>query len=475
MSSEAARGTEALRLVDDLIWALRRGGLQIATSQAIDAARAAAAAGLADRETLREALACVVVGRARERRLFDRAFDAFFERGAPRHGTLLERLASLGFAAAEIDAFREALEAIAGVEGSARFRALAGGGDELFALLTAASVRAAIEQVTSPLVAAFHSERVAARAGMSRARDVLGLVRVQLKSALGAERGDALADALERELIAGRTELREHVERFVRAREELAAPPESARPALAKPFFALSDAEIDEVRRAVRGLAERLRGAARVRERHAARGRIDARRTMRASLRTGGVPFAPVRRRRSREKPRLVVLCDVSDSVRNASRFMLELVHAMHELFARTRSFVFVGEIAETTLLFESEPAHVASERVHDGSVVELRDHSSYGRAFAAFEARAGGAIDRRTTVVVLGDGRTNRRADGVEVVARLRARARHLIWICPEPKSSWGMGDSAMPRYARVASEVSEVRAAIDLERVARSLVARR
>ena len=105
------------------------------------------------------------------------------------------------------------------------------------------------------------------------------------------------------------------------------------------------------------GFGERLRGAARVRERHARRGRFDPHRTVRKSLATGGIPFRPARRDQRRDRPRLVVLCDVSDSVRTAARFMLEFVYAVQELFERTRSFVFVGELGEVTHLFDEERA----------------------------------------------------------------------------------------------------------------------
>jgi uncharacterized protein with von Willebrand factor type A (vWA) domain len=125
-------------------------------------------------------------------------------------------------------------------------------------------------------------------------------------------------------------------------------------------------------------------------------------------MRTGGVPFAPARRARRRDRPRLLLLCDVSDSVRAAARFMLEFVHAAHELFDRTRSFVFVSELGETTGLFAREPASVALGHAYGGSVVSVHDNSNYGRVLSEFERLHLGEIDRRTTVAILGDGRTN-------------------------------------------------------------------
>src|SRR5262249_38329449 len=136
---------------------------------------------------------------------------------------------------------------------------------------------------------------------------------------------------------------------------------------LERPFTALSEVEIDEVRRAVRMLAERLRGGERVRRRRARHGRIDPRRTLRESLRAGGGPFRPARRVRRRDNPRLFILCDISDSVRLASRFMLEFVYAAQDLFSGTRSFVFVSELGEITALFDRRSAGAALAAIWGG------------------------------------------------------------------------------------------------------------
>ena len=194
-------------------------------------------------------------------------------------------------------------------------------------------------------------------------------------------------------------------------------------------------------------------------------------RTLRSSVQTGGVPFAPVRKRKRRDRPKLVLLCDVSDSVREVSRYFLELVHAAQELFVGTRSFVFVSDVAETTRLFAERGAEGALARIHGGQVVSPADASNYGRVLTHFEERFAGGLDRRTTVVVLGDGRTNYYADGAEIVRRLRDRARALYWICPEGRDRWGVGDSMMPRYADASTAVLVARTAGELEDAARRL----
>ena len=164
----------------------------------------------------------------------------------------------------------------------------------------------------------------------------------------------------------------------------------------------------------------------------------------------------------------------MSDSVRAAAAFLLEFTYAAQELFSRTRSFVFVSDLGETTELFAREPVRVAIARAWGGGVVRSGDNSNYGRALRTFEARHLRDIDRRTTVVVLGDGRTNYHDAAPEVLDRIRARARSLVWLCPEPRGQWSQGDSAMAAYAPKCTAVYEVRTAADLETAARALVAR-
>lgn len=189
-------------------------------------------------------------------------------------------------------------------------------------------------------------------------------------------------------------------------------------------------------------------------------------------MRTGGVPFRLARRARKRDKPSLVLLCDVSESVRSVATFLLELAYVSQELFAGTRTFVFVSELGETTRLWGERSIEGALAHAYSGAVVPVTHNSNYGRVLRTFEERVLRDVDRRTTVVILGDGRTNYLEAGEHVLDAIRGRARALVWLCPEPRSAWAVGDSAMPRYAPRCTKVLEVRSARDLEDAARLLV---
>ena len=223
---------------------------------------------------------------------------------------------------------------------------------------------------------------------------------------------------------------------------------------LGAPLATLDDAEVEEVRRAVRAFVQRLRGGERVRRRRARSGRIDAHATLRRAMRTGGVPFMLLRRARRRDKPRLVLLCDVSDSVRNVARFLLELTYASQELFDRTRTFVFVSELGETTRLFAEEPIETAlSHAPTAGAVVPVTHNSNYGRVLRAFEERVlRGASIGGPPSSILGDGRTNYQDDAAEVARRRpRPRARGRVAV---PGAARGVGNGRQ-RDAPLRAEV--------------------
>ena len=466
------------RVVDEFLWRLRRDGFAISTSQGIDAVRAVVAVGLEARAATRDAVAAVVVDHAKDRARYDTLFDEFFASGRQARGTLWDRLRADGFTDPELDALKELLELVAAGAsdgGNARLGALLERGPELDRLLHLAGVARALGTAHSTLQTGFLTYRLLEQLGMQKARERLAMLGNPLRDALGEDRAKALLVALERELSKATEDVRAEVQRAVARRQRELDEDLRERHLSSTAFTSLSDAEVDEVRRAVRSFAERLRGAARVRAKRSKKGRILVHQTLRSALRTGGVPFVAVRRSRQRDRPRVVVLCDISDSVRQVARFMLEFVYAVHELFDRTRSFVFVSELGETTDLFARDPVSLALGKAYGGHVVSITDNSNYGRVLRDFEERYLSAVDRRTTVVILGDGRTNYHEDSAEVLDRIRARARSLLWLCPEERSGWSLGDSAMPRYAPKCTTVLEVRTARDLEEAARRLLRHR
>jgi uncharacterized protein with von Willebrand factor type A (vWA) domain len=235
----------------------------------------------------------------------------------------------------------------------------------------------------------------------------------------------------------------------------------------------IGERERAELEDSLRRLARTLHGALTHRRRTAAAGRVDPGQTMRRNMRFDGVPFMPVTVRRAEDRPRLVVLADVSLSVRATSRFTLNLVHGLQDLFTQVRSFVFVADVAETTELFRDHPSEKALGLIFGGDVVDLAANSDYGTVFGEFVAEHSSALTRRTTVLVLGDGRTNAKDPNLAAFEEITRRARETVWLTPEPRYSWGLGSCELPAYAEFCDRVRVVRDLTGLESAAHDFAA--
>jgi uncharacterized protein len=185
------------------------------------------------------------------------------------------------------------------------------------------------------------------------------------------------------------------------------------------------------------------------RKRHA---HVDVRRTMRASLQTGGVPVVLKYRPRRPRRPELYVLCDVSTSVTSASVFFLSVLHALHDAFRKMRSFVFVERISEVTDVFERERSfRAASEAISkDAGVADVSGYTDYGRVWSEFLTQVEDDLHPRATVIVLGDARTNGRDPRADAFAKIADRAGRTFWLNPEPRLYWNYGDSVIATYER-------------------------
>jgi uncharacterized protein with von Willebrand factor type A (vWA) domain len=437
----------------------------VSTAQAVLAAEAIEAVGVENPSDVREALAAVVLGKAAERPRFDQAMSDFFRRDALEHKSLWSRLGASGFQADELAVLRAAFEAM-GAESAddlATLQAWLSSGSEIERLRLPSSYMDHIDAHAGPQLG-FLAHRLVRRGGGTTARTALSTLRMSLRAGLGS-RGDALADALSRELQSTEDAIRRRLRDIHSARvAEL-----EARRALGRvqttPFAALADDEMLKVRKAVRRLAARLGARMRLRVRRASRGRVDSHETLHRAMKTLGVPVRLGRRRRHVGRPRVVLLCDVSDSVRSVSVLLLEFAYAAHELFSRARSFVFVSDLGEATALFERGSAASAIAKIWNG-VVPTGHNSNYGRVLRNFEGRHRDALDRSTSVVILGDGRNNYFEPAVEVLERIARRVRRVVWLATEPRGQWSQRDSVMALYAAKCTEVLEVSCLEDLER---------
>ena len=183
---------------------------------------------------------------------------------------------------------------------------------------------------------------------------------------------------------------------------------------------------------------------------HRRHAHVDVRRTMRASLQTGGVPVVLKYRPRRPRRPEIYVLCDVSTSVTSASVFFLSVLHALHDSFRKMRSFVFIERISEVTDIFERERNFkTVSEKIgSDAGVADISGYTDYGRVWSELLEQIGEDLHPRATVIVLGDARTNGRDPREDIFAQIAARAGRTFWLNPEPRLYWNYGDSVIAAY---------------------------
>ena len=456
---------------------LRQNGVRVSLAESMDMLRALDVVGLPDRGTVRAALRATTVKRGVDLPTFETLFDLFFSGLADAIKELTAATAGALEMSEEdfqrfLDQLKQRLEE-AGAELSPLARALLeADAGRLEKLLREAAEQAGLSDIQHGFQEGRFAHAVAQALGLSG----LSLELARLKELLA---GLSAADARRLEAYLDRRlqDLADMVKRLVRGelqRQDVTRGDRQRLQALAeKSFYYLSEEEIRRMQEAVTKLARRLRNVVSIRRKRARRGKFDSNDTLRKNLQYGGVPFRIVFDRRRKEKPQVMVLCDVSDSVRNVSRFMLQFVYSLQDLYSKVRSFIFVAEVGEITRLFQERDINAAIDAALHGEVVNVYAHSDFGRAFKAFHRDFLPAVNKRTTVIILGDGRNNYNLPHDWVLKDVQQRAKQVIWLNPENKMTWGFGDSEMDRYAPYCTLVEECRNLNQLYRVIDRLVA--
>jgi uncharacterized protein with von Willebrand factor type A (vWA) domain len=440
-STAEGRGGLPARILE-LADELRREGVAIGTSELLDAFEVLREISWTSQEDFREGLAATLAKSQEDRRVFELVFDRFF------------------FRAVELAAAREGVHE----QDRAELDELSDEELEMLRIQIAAALREGSEGTMRDLarmaIAAFARRGDSGVIGVDvqRIRRALGLRAERLgpQGPEGPQRGSELTAEGERGLP------REALRRFealLRRELERSQVERTGNLPPARPLGELDRAlpsgplaDLAAVHRVVAQLRRRLATQglhARGHQRHA---HVDVRRTIRASLETGGVPVVLKHRPRRPRRPELYVLCDVSTSVTSASVFFLSVLHALHDTFRRMRSFVFIERISEVTDIFEHERNFkIVSERIaSDAGVADVSGYTDYGRVWSEFLTLVEDDLHPRATVIVLGDARTNGRDPRADTFGEVAAHAGRTFWLNPEPRLYWNYGDSVISAYER-------------------------
>ena len=450
----AAPASEPLR---QFLQAARSAGMRVSAAEGIDAARAVQVVGYGNRTVLKDTLSLVLAKTLDEKYLFDECFDLYFRRDDPARSDETNtdpevRVAQGGFGG----------EGLGGGGGRSLAQMLMD--DDRAALATAmeeAARDSGIQNIRFFTQRNLYARRILDRMGLRQAeRDM---------EALRKDDDQATADHLEARIEALRDQARDLVERnlllFARGetekfREELL---KSAR------LTNLERRDLERMRVLVRAMAKRLAARYAKTRRRRLRGHLDVRRTLRKNMGWGGIPFVTVWKQKRIEKPRVMVLCDVSGSVAAMAQFLLMFLYSLNEALKDIRSFAFAGSLIEVSDILESEPIEAAIAKIMQtigfGS-------SNYGNSLADFEDGWERYVTSKTTIIILGDARGNRTDPRTDIMQRLSQRAKRIIWLNPEFRAAWGTGDSDMFRYAPYCNLVTVCNTLRHLERVVTDLL---
>lgn len=197
----------------------------------------------------------------------------------------------------------------------------------------------------------------------------------------------------------------------------------------------IADAEeIAEAEKLAFRLASAIRYRLSRRRKIAARGEtIDMRRTIRGNLRSGGEPISLSWRRRPDEPVRIVVLVDVSGSMKPYSRFFLQFAAGLIGHWIKADAFLFHTRLARVTSALRDKDVLRAMGRLSLMSQ-GFGGGTAIGRCLHIFNRRyAKEALDSRTVVIVLSDGYDTDPPELLEAeLKRLKKRVRRLVWLNP-------------------------------------------
>jgi uncharacterized protein with von Willebrand factor type A (vWA) domain len=429
--------------------ALRGAGLSVSLAEDIDAVAALSALPWDERRTVRDAYAATLVKRQAQRPTFDALFDLYFPRlvgegaaaaagdeagtgGGVRDNAQALRDFRAELADALADGDQERLQRLA-VEMVGRFGAMPGRGPGLsswsaYTALQRVSPGELTERIVESLLAAGRLEEEATRVAGRRVGGFTRMVEDDARRRIAEEKGaDHVADVA----------VRPSIDRI--------------------DFTSARKADLEEMRREIYPLARRL--ATRLTQEHHAkrRGPLDFRRTVRASISTGGVPLVTHHKPKRPHRTELVVLCDVSGSVASFAQFTLLLVFALRDQFQNLRAFTFIDHVHEVTGHFRpgADVADVMADLAASTAHAALWGRTNYGRAFTKFAEQHPDALGPKSSLLVLGDARSNYSDLSLPVLAELAGTARHAWWLNPEHRRHWNTGDSAAARYAEIVPMV--------------------
>ncbi len=413
------------RSLEDFLRSLRDSGVRVSPAEAIDAHRAVAAVGYADRDLMRNAL-CVTVAKSEEEvERFEDCFDTFFSRraGAAKPRSPEGLIPPLGAP----DLVRDVLQ-----------------GDEVS---IAQAMEAAGQRASASAIRLTTQRNLLVR----RILDDMGLRELEAMIHALRDSGQADDEALAERLAFERRDLFRravtHVDREARLHASGTARRLRDNILAEQSLSTIGSEDMRAMEALVRRMAKRIASRYARKRRRARRGSLDIRTTIRRSMGHGGLPFDIVWKAEVVHKPKIVVICDVSRSVAPFARFLLLFLYTLGEVVEKLDAYAFSDRLVGVNDVLRHATVEDAMTTILARAGLRPTD---YGRSLADFRELNRGGVDRRTIVIILGDGRSNGADPRLDLMREIADRARAVIWLNPEPETFWNQGDSEMHAYLR-------------------------
>lgn len=438
--------------VIEFVRGLRAAGVRVSVAEAMDALRAVEVLGVTQKELFRESLRTTLIKESDDFAPFDELFPYYFGSGGPLLQNAMEDLSP-----DEQQMLQAALSALSGRLQQLMDWLTSGNGPTKEELEELAR-QAGVEWADSPQQGQWVTRRMLQQMGFAHLEEQIRQLQQKLQEmGMSREAIEKLMGVVE----ANREALAEQVAQQVGlqiAQQRANRPNDIHGPDLMhKPFQSLTEEEANLLRKEVQRLVTQLRSRAALRRKRGNKGKFDSKGTIRSNQRYGGVPME-LKYKKRKLKPRLVLICDVSTSMRAVAEFMLRLTYELQDQVAKARSFAFNSDMQEISVT-------LSGNRAADAVTAVLYNippgyyATDLGHSLDTFYKNWLDSVDGRTTVVILGDGRNNYNSPRIDLMKDLQRRARRLVWFNPESPQQWGTGDSDMLEYVPICDAVYMVR----------------
>lgn len=445
------------------ISALRAGGVRVSLAESADAFSAVENLGVQNQDTFRLSLRATLVKDLESLPTFEELFPLFFSSGEPP--PLLNLMD--GLTEEEANMMAEALRQF-----GQRLQGM------LERLLRGEQLTPAELQALGQMVGLTHADDLRYRDWMARRMQraiqfdqvqeaMQEIMELMAQMGMNKERLQQMRHLVAQNMQALQEQLRQYTGQRIAENMAEQHPEDALDGLMDRPFHTLSDSDMQQLHQEVRRLAALLRSRIALRQRRAKSGQLDAKATIRANLKHGGVPFQIKHRDRS-IKPKLVIICDISTSMRHCSELMLSLLYELQDQVSKTHAFSFIDHLEYITPDFQGNRANEAIQQVLTRMPPGYYS-TDLGYSLQNFTDRYIDTIDHRTTLIVVGDGRNNYNDPRLDIFKQMARRSRRTLWLNPEMPMLWGSGDSDMLEYAPLCdvvlqvSTLSELTAAVD------------